>query len=188
MEIYREFTFEAAHRLPHVPPGHKCGRLHGHSFRIQLHVQGPLMPILGWVMDFADIKQAFPDATFVLSLPEGGGAWTLWAGTMDHRPWLALSSPKARHLVAGLCPLPSRPLTVCVRSSRGERGTVFGRVTKRVASLAVSDGKGHRFRSVRRGNAYLAVAAGRTPDRIVVIARDRHGDVIVRKVIDTEIR
>lgn len=59
MEIFKEFTIEAAHRLPHVPPGHKCGRLHGHSFRIEVHVAGPLHPDLGWVVDFADIKTAF---------------------------------------------------------------------------------------------------------------------------------
>ena len=40
MEIFKEFTFEAAHRLPNVPPGHKCARLHGHSFRVELHVRG----------------------------------------------------------------------------------------------------------------------------------------------------
>jgi 6-pyruvoyltetrahydropterin/6-carboxytetrahydropterin synthase len=59
MEIFKEFSIEAAHRLPNVPPGHKCGRLHGHSFRIQIHVQGPLESHLGWVVDFADIKSAF---------------------------------------------------------------------------------------------------------------------------------
>jgi len=56
MDIYKEFTFEAAHLLPNVPAGHKCGRLHGHSFRVQVHVRGPLDPVLGWVMDFADLK------------------------------------------------------------------------------------------------------------------------------------
>ena len=59
MEIYKEFTIEAAHRLPNVPPGHKCGRLHGHSFHILVHVCGPLDPQLGWIIDFADIKAAF---------------------------------------------------------------------------------------------------------------------------------
>jgi 6-pyruvoyltetrahydropterin/6-carboxytetrahydropterin synthase len=59
MEIWREFTFEAAHRLPHVPAGHKCARLHGHSFRVAVHVRGPLDPTLGWVMDFADLKAAW---------------------------------------------------------------------------------------------------------------------------------
>lgn len=59
MEIYKEFTFEAAHRLPQVPSGHKCGRLHGHSFRGAVHVNGPLLSTLDWVLDFADIKTAF---------------------------------------------------------------------------------------------------------------------------------
>ncbi|MAE67644.1 MAG: 6-carboxytetrahydropterin synthase QueD [Phycisphaeraceae bacterium] len=59
MEIYKEFTFEAAHRLPNVPPGHKCGRLHGHSFKAIVHVSGPIGDDSGWVMDFADIKRLF---------------------------------------------------------------------------------------------------------------------------------
>jgi len=59
MDIFREFTFEAAHRLPNVPPGHKCSRLHGHSFRVEVHVRGEIDPRTGWVMDFADITEAF---------------------------------------------------------------------------------------------------------------------------------
>lgn len=59
MEIFKEFTIEAAHRLPHVPEGHKCARLHGHSFRIRVYVEGPLDEHLAWVMDFAHIKQAY---------------------------------------------------------------------------------------------------------------------------------
>ncbi|MGQ4617845.1 6-carboxytetrahydropterin synthase QueD [Nocardia sp. R7R-8] len=59
MEIYREFTFEAAHRLPNVPEGHKCARLHGHSYRVVVHVSGEVEPETGWVMDFADLKKAF---------------------------------------------------------------------------------------------------------------------------------
>ncbi|MFI9640461.1 6-carboxytetrahydropterin synthase QueD [Micromonospora sp. NPDC051925] len=59
MEIFREFTFEAAHRLPHVPAGHKCARLHGHSYRVQVHVEGDVDPEAGWVMDFGDLKKAF---------------------------------------------------------------------------------------------------------------------------------
>ncbi|MFG2056884.1 6-carboxytetrahydropterin synthase QueD [Micromonospora sp. NPDC048930] len=58
MEIFREFTFEAAHRLPQVPPGHKCARLHGHSYRLEVHVEGEVDAALGWVMDFGDIKAA----------------------------------------------------------------------------------------------------------------------------------
>ena len=59
MEIFKVFTLEAAHHLPNVPPGHKCARLHGHSFRIELHLSGPSDPQAGWVMDFADVKAAF---------------------------------------------------------------------------------------------------------------------------------
>jgi 6-pyruvoyltetrahydropterin/6-carboxytetrahydropterin synthase len=59
MEIFKEFTLEAAHRLPNVPPGHKCARLHGHSFRIAVYVAGPLGSDTGWVLDFADLKAAF---------------------------------------------------------------------------------------------------------------------------------
>ncbi len=59
MEIYKEFSIEAAHRLPHVPEGHKCSRLHGHSFQVSIHVSGAVDAQSGWVMDFADIKAAF---------------------------------------------------------------------------------------------------------------------------------
>lgn len=56
MEIYKEFTFEAAHRLPNVPVGHKCSRLHGHSYRVAVHVEGDVDEVSGWVMDFGDIS------------------------------------------------------------------------------------------------------------------------------------
>ena len=58
-EIFREFTFEAAHRLPNVPPGHKCARLHGHSYRVLVRVEGAVDPTLGWVQDFGDLKKAW---------------------------------------------------------------------------------------------------------------------------------
>ncbi|MEO6446728.1 MAG: 6-carboxytetrahydropterin synthase QueD [Gemmatimonadaceae bacterium] len=58
MEIFKEFTFEAAHRLPNVPDGHKCARLHGHSFHVRVTLAGPPGERSGWVMDFADIKAA----------------------------------------------------------------------------------------------------------------------------------
>lgn len=58
-EIYREFSFEAAHRLPNVPEGHKCARLHGHSYKVEVHVTGPIGDHSGWVQDFGDLKAAF---------------------------------------------------------------------------------------------------------------------------------
>lgn len=59
MRIYKEFQVEAAHLLPNLPDEHKCRRLHGHSFRIGIHVEGEPDEKLGWVMDFADISRAF---------------------------------------------------------------------------------------------------------------------------------
>jgi 6-pyruvoyltetrahydropterin/6-carboxytetrahydropterin synthase len=57
-ELVKEFRFEAAHFLPNVPEGHKCRRIHGHSFRGEISVRGPIDPALGWVMDFADLRTA----------------------------------------------------------------------------------------------------------------------------------
>lgn len=65
-EIFREFTFEAAHRLPFVPEGHKCARLHGHSYRVEVKVSGEVNVDTGWVIDFADISAAFKPLHAVL--------------------------------------------------------------------------------------------------------------------------
>ena len=58
MIVSKDFTFDAAHVLPHVPEGHKCRNLHGHTYRVRLFVKGPVNEI-GWVVDFADIKAAW---------------------------------------------------------------------------------------------------------------------------------
>lgn len=55
-KLSKIFTFEAAHQLPHVPPGHKCGRLHGHSYRLEVIIMGSVDEEQGWVMDFGVIK------------------------------------------------------------------------------------------------------------------------------------
>lgn len=59
MDVFRVFQVEAAHFLPNVPEGHKCARMHGHSFRIEVHVRGDVGDETGWVMDFGDLKRAF---------------------------------------------------------------------------------------------------------------------------------
>ncbi|MBX3691700.1 6-carboxytetrahydropterin synthase QueD [Dokdonella sp.] len=59
MQIFKIFRIEAAHRLPNVPAGHKCARLHGHSFEVEVHLAGPVGEHTGWVADFADIGAAF---------------------------------------------------------------------------------------------------------------------------------
>lgn len=59
IELRKAFQFEAAHLLPHLPPDHKCRRLHGHSFQVEIAVQGECDTKLGWLMDYADLSRAF---------------------------------------------------------------------------------------------------------------------------------
>jgi 6-pyruvoyltetrahydropterin/6-carboxytetrahydropterin synthase len=59
VELARKFRFEAAHHLPHVPAGHKCRRVHGHSFRVTVRVRGEVDPATGWLVDYADLAAAF---------------------------------------------------------------------------------------------------------------------------------
>jgi 6-pyruvoyltetrahydropterin/6-carboxytetrahydropterin synthase len=55
VRLVHEFRFEAAHRLPKVPPGHKCSRLHGHSFKVEIACEGPVNPDTGWFIDFDEL-------------------------------------------------------------------------------------------------------------------------------------
>lgn len=59
MKITQAFTFEAAHRLPNVPEIHRCHRMHGHSYRIELQLEGLVDPRSGFVVDFFDVEAAF---------------------------------------------------------------------------------------------------------------------------------
>lgn len=59
MDIFNIFHLEAARRLPHLPAEHPCARLHGHSFKVEVHVSGPLDERLGWVTDFAEVERAW---------------------------------------------------------------------------------------------------------------------------------
>ena len=58
-EIWRTFSFDAAHYLPKVPEGHKCGGMHGHTYTVEVRLQGEVDPVTGWVRDFGDLKEAF---------------------------------------------------------------------------------------------------------------------------------
>jgi 6-pyruvoyltetrahydropterin/6-carboxytetrahydropterin synthase len=68
VRLVHEFRFEAAHRLPKVPPGHKCARLHGHSFKVELCIAGPVNPDTGWLIDFGELHER----------------WTPLYETLDH--------------------------------------------------------------------------------------------------------
>ncbi len=59
VRLIHEYRFEAAHRLPMVPPGHKCARLHGHSFKVELVISGPVNPATGWLIDFSEMYDAW---------------------------------------------------------------------------------------------------------------------------------
>ncbi len=59
IEIWRRFEFDAAHFLPTVVEGHKCGRLHGHTYSIEVRLAGEIDSLTGWVRDFGDLKEAF---------------------------------------------------------------------------------------------------------------------------------
>jgi len=56
--VTKEFNFDAAHSLPHLPATHKCHHLHGHTYKVRIHCSGDLMPEFSWVIDYADIKAA----------------------------------------------------------------------------------------------------------------------------------
>ena len=58
MELRKTFQFEAAHSLPNLPANHKCARLHGHSFKVDIVVEGECDPTRGWGRDYADISEA----------------------------------------------------------------------------------------------------------------------------------
>jgi 6-pyruvoyltetrahydropterin/6-carboxytetrahydropterin synthase len=87
--IFREFTFEAAHRLPNVPHGHKCATLHGHSYKVRIEIEGELDPQAGWFCDWADIDCW----------------WNHVYTTLDHRTLNeipGLENPTCEHLAAWL--------------------------------------------------------------------------------------
>ena len=58
VRLTKQFHFEAAHDLPTFPPDHKCRRLHGHSFRFDVVVEGEVDPSKGYLIDYGDIRRA----------------------------------------------------------------------------------------------------------------------------------
>ena len=69
VRLAKVFSFEAAHFLPRLPSTHKCSRVHGHHFQVDVVVKGPVDPDFGWFMDYAEIAKA----------------WAPLHETLDHR-------------------------------------------------------------------------------------------------------
>ena len=59
VELSKIFHFEAAHFLPRVPPEHKCRQLHGHSYGVEIVLSGEVDEEMGWLVDFADLREAW---------------------------------------------------------------------------------------------------------------------------------
>ena len=57
--LAKDYFFESAQILPNVPAGHKCGGMHGHSFKLEIIVEGEVNPGTGWIYDHAAISRAF---------------------------------------------------------------------------------------------------------------------------------
>lgn len=67
MIIYRNFKFDAVHFLPHVPEGHKCGRMHGHSYTLKVFISGEIDPETFRLRDFSELKTTVCAVTGVLN-------------------------------------------------------------------------------------------------------------------------
>lgn len=57
MIVFKQFSFDSAHFLPNVPDGRRCKEIHGHTYRMVVHLEGELDNKLGWVMDFSEMKK-----------------------------------------------------------------------------------------------------------------------------------
>lgn len=56
MIIYKVFSFDSAHYLPFVPSGHKCGKMHGHTYQLKVFLEGEPGVETGWILDYTDLK------------------------------------------------------------------------------------------------------------------------------------
>src|SRR5215211_6335876 len=58
VRLTKDFLFESAQTLPCAPEGHKCRQMHGHSFKVEISVEGEVDPATGWFYDHAEIGRA----------------------------------------------------------------------------------------------------------------------------------
>ena len=96
--LTKDFTFEAAQTLPKAPEGHKCRRVHGHSFKVEISVEGEVDPAVGWIYDHANISAA-----------------------ITHRNTLIDSSHSARSRVVGITPIRHAAGDMSCREERSRR-------------------------------------------------------------------
>lgn len=104
VELVKTFAFEAAHRLPRLPETHKCFRLHGHSFRVEIAVAGRVDPALGWLIDYAEVGDAFEPLRRLLDhslLNEIPGLENATSENLARYIWDGLS-PRLRGLLAAV--------------------------------------------------------------------------------------
>ncbi len=118
-ECFVDFSLACARRLPHVPPEHPCGRVHGHTFDVRVTVAGPVDPRSGWVMDFAEIEAVWQREVFA---------------ALDHRllnDVAGLDNPTSEHVAAWLMSrlAPWLPLLTAIDVRESHRYGV--RVTRR---------------------------------------------------------
>lgn len=111
--ISKEFHFEAAHHLGNLPAGHQCARVHGHSYRVEIHLAAAVLDPAGFVADFACLKPV--------------GEYLDWVA--DHRDLNDLiAQPSSEHLakhlfewVVGKVSLPSTAWVDKVRVSETQK-------------------------------------------------------------------
>ncbi len=119
VELTREFRFESAHRLPHVPPEHKCARMHGHSYRVEVTLEGEVDAAMGWLVDFGDVRERVDP---------------ILRSELDHRVLNdipGLENPTAEHLAAWiwqrLSPVVPHLSAITVHETTSSRVTFRGR-------------------------------------------------------------
>lgn len=117
MDIYKSFRFEAAHHLPHVPDGHKCSRLHGHSYEVKIRVRGDVGERTGWVCDFSEIATAWAPIGQRLDhyyLNEIAGLENPTSENLARWIWSRLTAPDLVPVLGGLV-----SVTVCETCTSG---------------------------------------------------------------------
>jgi len=111
MRIFVDVTFEAAHSLPNTPPQHKCHRLHGHSYQVTLEVEGEPDPYTGWIVDYAEVKDAWEPLHGELDHHFLNDVEGLGISTCENLVlWIAR---QLRHTLLNLCAVTVRETPTC---------------------------------------------------------------------------